>query len=249
MTSDPPVQVLLGATGGIGAETARLLAAQGARLVLAARGEDRLAALAAELGAESTALDATDPAQVEALFAGVAQRDGRVDGAANLVGSLLLKPAHRTSPEEFIETVTVNLHSAFWTVRSAARVMQRGGGSIVLLSSAVARVGMGNHEAIAAAKAGVAGLALSAAATYATKGVRVNVVAPGMTETPLTARLTADPAARAASERLHPMHTIGRPEEVARAVAWLLDPAQRVVTGQTIGVDGGLGTLHARASA
>jgi len=250
-TENPPVHVLLGATGGIGSATARLLAGSGARLVLAARDGDRLAALAAELGAGGPApkvhaLDATDPGAVDALFTGAAQRHGRVDGAANLVGSLLLKPAHRTSPEEFAQTVAQNLSTAFWTVRSAARVMQRTGGSIVLLSSAVARVGTVNHEAIAAAKGGVQGLALAAAATYATKGIRVNTVAPGMTETPMTARLTADPTSRAVSARLHAMNTIGQPEDVAGAVAWLLDPAQRIVTGQTLGVDGGLGSLHPR---
>lgn len=245
--ADAPVHVLLGATGGIGAATARRLAASGARLVLASRGEERLKALAQELDADAVPTDATDSTQVEALFAGAVERHGQVDGAANLVGSLLLKPAHRTSDGEYHHQVAQNLTTAFWTVRAAVRVMQRaGGGSIVLMSSAVARVGMSNHEAIAAAKAGVIGLVLAAAASYAPKGVRVNAVAPGMTKTPMTQRLTSDETARATSARLHPMGTIGTPDEVASAVAWLLDPAQRIVTGQTLGVDGGLGTVHPR---
>jgi len=242
-----PVHVLLGATGGIGEATARRLAASGARLVLGARGEERLRALADELDADAVPLDATDSGQVEQVVTGAVERHGRVDGAANLVGSLLLKPAHRTSDDEYHEQIALNLTTAFWTVRAAAKAMQRsGGGSIVLLTSAVARVGMSNHEAIAAAKAGVIGLTLAAAASYAHRGIRVNAVAPGMTETPMTAALLADETSRAMSAKLHPMNTIGQPDEVASAIAWLLDPAQRVVTGQTLGVDAGLGTVHPR---
>jgi NAD(P)-dependent dehydrogenase (short-subunit alcohol dehydrogenase family) len=242
----PPVHVLIGATGGIGSATARRLAARGCRLVLAARREEALHDLAGELDAEAHVLDATDGAAVDALFAGAAQRHGRVDGAVNLAGSLLLKPAHRTSDAEWDATIAANLTTAFHTVRGAAKVMQRTGGSVVLLASAVARVGMSNHEAIAAAKAGVIGLTLAAAASYAQKGIRVNAVAPGMTGTPMTAKLTADATSRAVSAKLHPLGTIGTPGEVASAIVWLLDAEQRVVTGQTLGVDGGLGTVHAR---
>lgn len=254
-----PVHVLLGATGGIGEATARRLAATGARLVLGARGAERLTALADELDADAIPLDATDSGQVDQLFTTTVERHGRVDGAANLVGSLLLKPAHRTSDGEYHEQVAQNLTTAFWTVRAATKTMQRApagaeparrsgssGGSVVLLTSAVARVGMSNHEAIAAAKAGVIGLMLAAAASYASKGIRVNAVAPGMTDTPMTAKLLGDDTSRAMSAKLHPMNTIGQPDEVASAIAWLLDPLQRVVTGQTLGVDAGLGTVHAR---
>src|SRR5271165_1832804 len=114
---------------------------------------------------------------------------GQVSGVANCVGSLLLKPAHLLSEEEWDATVTTNLKSAFAVVRSATVAMAPHGGSIVLLSTAAARIGLANHEVISAAKAGIEGLALAAAATYASKGIRVNCVAPGMTRTPLTAKL------------------------------------------------------------
>lgn len=246
--SDPPVHVLVGATGGIGSALARRLADQGARLVLAARDGKRLEALAEELSADAEQLDATDGPGVDALLADAKERHGRVDGAVNLVGSLLLKPAHRTSDEEWQETIAQNLTTAFNVVRGAVKVMQRqeGGGSIVLMASAVARIGMSNHEPIAAAKGGVLSLALAAASSYAHKAVRVNCVAPGMTETPMTAGLLGSDTSRKMSEKLHPMNTIAQPDEVASAIAWLLDPAQRVVTGQTLGVDAGLGTLQPR---
>jgi NAD(P)-dependent dehydrogenase (short-subunit alcohol dehydrogenase family) len=142
--------------------------------------------------------------------------------------------------------VATNLTSAFATVRSAARVMMSGGGSIVLVSSAAARGGLANHEAIAAANAGVIGLTLSAAATYAGHGIRVNSVAPGLVRTPLTARLIATETSLKMSAAMHPLGRIGEPGEVAAAIAWLLDPQQSWVTGQVLGIDGGLATVRTR---
>jgi NAD(P)-dependent dehydrogenase (short-subunit alcohol dehydrogenase family) len=124
--------------------------------------------------------------------------------------------------------------------------MKTGGGSIVLLSSAVAQRGMINHEAIAAAKAGVVGLALSAAATYARYNIRVNCVAPGLTRTPLTHVLTKNEVSLKASTALHPLGRIGEPDEVASAIRWFLSPDQSWVTGQVLAVDGGLSSVQAR---
>lgn len=112
-------------------------------------------------------------------------------------------------------------------------------------STMAARLGLVNHEAIAAAKAGVIGLTLSAAATYASKGIRVNAVAPGLVRTPLTARITSNEATLNASTAMHALGRVGEPEDVASAIAWLLDPAQAWVTGQVI-VGGGLAMLRSR---
>ncbi|MEE8603564.1 SDR family NAD(P)-dependent oxidoreductase [Euzebya tangerina] len=236
--------VIVGAAGGIGSELVRRLAKSGATLTLAGRTKEPLDELASEVGATSVVCDATDPEAVDALF----EEAGEITGAVNLAGSLLLKPAHRTSPEEFSDTINASLLTAFNVVRAAAGslVTARSGGSIVLMSSAVARTGMRHHDAIAAAKGGVEALARASASSYADKGIRVNAVAPGMTETALTSKLLATDTARKASENLHPMGTIAQPEEVASAIAWLLDPVQRVVTGQVLAVDAGLGSLHRR---
>ena len=245
----PTVHLILGASGGIGSALARRLTGSGARVVLAARGRGRLEALATEIGngAELVTVDATDVDAVADVVAETVARHGRLDGIASCVGSLLLKAAHQTSRNEWRQTLDQNLTTAFAVVRAAGRSMKRGG-SVVLLSSAAARIGLANHEAIAAAKAGVIGLALAAAATYAGRGLRFNVVAPGLVDTPLAAAITGNALVRKASEAIHPLGRIGRPEDVASAVAWLLDPANDWVTGQVMGVDGGLGSVRPRAS-
>lgn len=247
MSDSPRSVLILGGTGGIGSALARRLHAEGCRLTLAARDVQKLAALGAELGATTIEIDATDAAAVEAAVARAVEAHGRLDAAANCVGSILLKPAHLTSPDEFARTIALNLTTAFNLVRSAAKVMVRqGSGSIALVSSVAAQRGLVSHEAIAAAKAGVEALARSAAASYARQGIRVNCVAPGLVRTPLAAALTANEAALKASTALHPLGRIGEPDEVAAALAWLLHPAQGWITGQVLGVDGGMAHVQAR---
>lgn len=244
--------VILGAYGGIGSALARRLASKGSRLLLVGRDPEKLGALAAELGAEHAVAEATDSAQVEAAIDQAAKSfsasgSGQLDGIANCFGSLLLKPAHATSDAEFESMLAINLKSAFATVRAAAKSMKTPG-SIVFVSSAAARHGLVNHEAIAAAKAGVQGLALAAAASYARRGLRFNCVAPGLTETPLTARITASEPSAKASLGMHALGRFGQPEEVAAAIEFLLDPANSWITGQVLGVDGGLGSVWSKGS-
>jgi NAD(P)-dependent dehydrogenase (short-subunit alcohol dehydrogenase family) len=238
--------VVLGATGGIGSELCRQLCASGAHVVAASRNSDKVRELAENIRARPFTLDATDMEQVAACLADAQRTFGRVDGVANCVGSLLLKPAHLTSHTEWQTTLAINLTTAFAAVHAGAKTMLQTGGSIVLVSSAAARVGLANHEAIAAAKAGIVGLTLAAAASYAERGIRVNCVAPGLVRTPLTTRLTANEASLKASAAMHPLGRIGEPSDVAAAMAWLLDPAHGWITGQVLGIDGGLATLRTR---
>lgn len=170
-----------------------------------------------------------------------------IDGVVNFMGSLLLKPAHLTSEREFLDTIDINLKSSFAIVGHAAKkMMKQKQGSIVLLSSAVAHIGLPNHEAIAAAKAGVIGLMKSAAATYCEKGIRVNTVSPGITETKLTQSILQNEIGRKASLAQLALKRIGEPDDIAQAVLWLLSDKSKWVTGQDIGVDGGLASIKPR---
>ncbi len=248
MPQERPQRVLvIGAAGGIGSALVRQLVASGAQVFLAGRDAARLGALSAELGLPGATLDAADPDAVDALADRAAAELGGLDGLANCVGSLILKPAHLTSTADWQATLATNLSSAFGCVRAAGRLMKSGSGSVVLVSSAAARVGLANHEAIAAAKAGIIGLTLSAAATYARQGIRFNAVAPGLVRTPLTKGLVASELAEKASIGMHPLGRLGEPEEVAGAILWLLDPAQSWITGQVLGVDGGLANVKGRS--
>ena len=234
--------MILGATGAIGAAVAAELAGRGARLVLLGRDLGRLHALAASTGGATAPLTRIDAESVrDTLRAACAGTP--IQGIAHCVGSLLLKPAHRTSGSEWHEVVETNLSSAFGVTMAAPELITAGGG-VVFVSSVAAAVGLPNHEAIAAAKAGLEGLARAAAATHARRRIRFHCVAPSLVASRMTTNLLERPGVAAAAASQNPSGRIGRPEDVARAIAFLLDPASDWLNGQTIGVDGGFGSLR-----
>jgi len=245
-TARPPTYAIIGAGGGIGSALVRRLARRGARLLLAGRTEGPLKAVADEVEAETMTLDASDYDAVQGLCERAVEMSDRLDGIVNLAGSIMLKPAHLTTRQDVEEAVSQNLHTAFATVRAGSQAMKRSGGSIVLMSSCAGQVGIPNHELIGAVKAAVSGLARSAAATYAPNGIRVNAVAPGLVDTPLAERLTKNDAALEASKSMHPLGRIGDPSEIAPVIDWLLGPESAWVTGQVVGVDGGISTVKSR---
>ena len=224
--------LLIAASSDIGAATARRLRDAGHRVITTARDTS---VIEPDMILDATDFDAVDRAVSDA---------GELDGIAVFAGSMLLKPAHLTSREQYDDIVAASLTTSFAAVRAAGKHLR--GGSVVLTSSAAALAGLSNHDAIAAAKAGVIGLTLSAAASYAARELRINAVAPGLVQTRLTEGLTASETSRKVSEAMHPLGRLGEPDDVARAVGFLLDPANAWITGQVLGVDGGLGSLRPR---
>ncbi len=228
--------LVIAASSGIGQATVSLLKQAGHTVWTTARDTSKIT--------PDAILDATDFQAVEAVF----KQAGDIDGVVNCSGSLFLKSAHLTSKEQYQAVMDASLTTAFATVRAAGKVMNKGG-SVVLISSAAAMEGLSNHEAIAAAKAGILGLTLSAAATYAGQNLRVNAVAPGLTETPMTAALTGNETSRKVSEAMHALGHLGKPEDIARAIVFLLDPANSWITGQVLAVDGGLSRVRPKMKA
>lgn len=240
------IVLVIGAGGGVGTALCKLLAHRGATVIGAGRDESKLQRIAGHC-ASTVIVDATIADAVADIVSGIVEEHGHIDGAVNLAGSILLKPAHSTTPEEFRSTIDQNLTTAFNLVRAVAQPMSKsGGGSVVLLSSAVAEHGYPAHEAISAAKAGVIGLARSAASSYASRNVRFNCVAPGLTDTPLSSQIFRSEPALKASLAMHANGRTGTADQVASAIDFLLRCEQSHITGQVLAVDGGLSRVHAK---
>lgn len=237
--------VVFGGTGSVGSALASQLLQQGHQVTLGVRDPSRAAALATSEHCHVCEVDALHPATLEACLKEADSR-ATIQGVANCMGSVLLKPAHLTTDDEWHSVINVNLTSSFAVIRGAAKLLRRHGGSVVLVSSAAAEIGLSNHEAIAAAKAGISGMVRSAAATYAPRGIRFNAVSPGLVKSEMTRKLWETEEAAAMSAQMHALGRLGDPSDVADAIAWLLNPATSWVTGQTIGVDGGLGSVLTR---
>ncbi|MBA2650405.1 MAG: SDR family oxidoreductase [Legionella sp.] len=223
--------LIIAASSAIGQSVVDILKQQGDEVLTTARNRDKIT--------PDFILDASDFSAVDAVF----KEAGRLDGVVNCAGSLLLKSAHTTSEDEFHKTISASLTTSFATIRAAGKTMTEGG-SVVLISSAAALTGLANHEAIAAAKAGIIGLAQSAAATYASANLRINVVAPGLIRTPLTASMLSNQLVAKASQAMHALGRIGEPQDVAQAIVFFLNPSNSWVTGQVLAVDGGLSSIR-----
>lgn len=228
--------LVIAASSGIGQATVSLLKESGHTVFTTARNETKIK--------PDAVLDATDFEAVDAVF----KQAGDIHGVVNCSGSLFLRSAHLTSKEQYQSVIDASLTTSFATMRAAGKNMSKGG-SVVFVSSAAAMEGLANHEAIAAAKAGIIGLTLSAAASYASVNLRVNAVAPGLVETPLTASLTSNQNSRSFSEAMHALGRLGKPEDIARAIVFLLNPDNSWITGQVLAVDGGLSRVRPKMKA
>jgi NAD(P)-dependent dehydrogenase (short-subunit alcohol dehydrogenase family) len=236
------IALITGASGGIGRALARHLRAQGGRVAAVSRDAARLADADCEV---RIAADTTTPEGAALAIAACQEALGAAPTLlAHCVGSTLIAPLHRTRAEAYREVIRVNLDSAVFMLQAWITALQGGPGAAVFASSVVARIGVANHEAIAAAKGGVEALVRSAAATYAAQGLRVNAVAPGMTETPMTAGMLKMPAMREGAARQYPLGGVQTAEQVADVMAWLLGDGAARLTGQVIAVDGGFTTVR-----
>ncbi|PLZ03943.1 3-hydroxyacyl-CoA dehydrogenase [Burkholderia sp. WAC0059] len=245
--------VVTGGAGGIGAATAAALLRAGARVTLMGRDAARLEARRAGLGRDDAvtcvSVDVADEAAVEAAFAEAAARLGPVGLLVNSAGAAQAAPFAKTDLALWRRMLDVNLTGAFLCSRTVLPdMLERGDGRIVNVASTAGLTGYAYVAAYCAAKHGVIGLTRALAREVATRGVTINAVCPGYTETELlqasldqivsqTGRSEAE--ARAALMRENPQQRFVRPEEVADAVLWLCAPGSAAITGQSVSVSGG----------
>jgi NAD(P)-dependent dehydrogenase (short-subunit alcohol dehydrogenase family) len=242
------VAIVTGASSGIGYATAKLFAREGAKLVVAARRRPQLDALVAEinsLGGEAIAADGDvcDESFAKALVNIAVTRFGGLDVAFNNAGTL---GAMGATPDVNLEgwehTLSTNLTSAFLGAKyQLPAMLTRGGGSLIFTSSFVGyTVGFPGVAAYAASKAGVIGLTQALAVEVGTRGVRVNALLPGGTDTPMGAVFASTREARAFIEGLYAMKRLATPEEMAKSALYLASDASSFTTGSALLVDGGV---------
>jgi 3-oxoacyl-[acyl-carrier protein] reductase len=239
------VALVTGASGGIGEAIAKALHAQGATVALTGRRESELARVADALGGERTILapaDLSDPAAPAALVEKVEAEAGSLDILVNNAGFTRDMLALRMGDADWNAVLEVDLTAPFRLARAALRgMMKRRHGRIVSIASIVGVTGNAGQANYAAAKAGLIGLSKSLAQEVATRGVTVNVVAPGFVKTAMTDALPE--AARTALLSRIPTQRMGAPEDIAAAVVYLASPESGWVTGQTLHVNGGMAMI------
>lgn len=228
----PRTILLIGGNSGIGWSTSRQLIAQGDTVIAATRSSDRLV----ELGVQVQHFDALQPTPLDLPTI--------IDGLVYFPGSINLKPFHRLSAEDFLTDFRVNCLGAVTAIQAALPALKASPlASIILFSTVAVAQGLPFHTSISAAKGAVEGLALALAAELAPK-IRVNVIAPSLTDTPLAGTLLNSEAKREAAAKRHPLQQIGDPEDTAALVAFLLSDASKFLSGQVFRPDGGLSSLR-----
>ncbi|MEQ8178804.1 MAG: SDR family oxidoreductase [Amphiplicatus sp.] len=242
------VAIVTGASSGIGRETARLFAAEGAKLVLGARRRALLDELVGEIeekGGEAAALDGdvADEAYAQALAEIAVSRFGGLDIAVNNAGALgPMGATAEVSRESWDATLAVNLTGAFLAAKHQIPAMlARGAGSLIFVSTFVGHTAaMPQVAAYAASKAGVIGLVKTLAVEYGPQGIRANALLPGGTNTPMADEMITTDEMRAFVRGMHALKRIAEPDEQARAALFLASDASSFVTGSAMLVDGGV---------
>lgn len=235
MTFEGKNILVVGGSHGIGLSLVKLLHQQHANIYVVCR------SASAEWPEDIHFLQADVTGNLDAVESFLPQQ---LHGLVYSVGSITLKPFTRLTSDDFLKDFQLNVLGAALAIQKAIKqIKNAAGSSIVLISSVAAKTGMPYHASIAAAKRAVEGMAMSLAAEFAAQQIRVNVVSPSLTDTPLAQSLLSSPEKREASAKRHPLGRVGQPEDISRLIAFILSDESSWMTGQVIGLDGGLGNL------
>ncbi|MBB3612197.1 SDR family oxidoreductase [Rhizobium sp. BK602] len=242
------VAIVTGASSGIGRATAKLFAAEGAKVVVGARRGNELESLVAEIkaaGGEAAALagDVRSEDYHKALVALAVERYGKLDIAFNNAGTLgEAGPSTEVSEQGFAEALAINLTASFLAAKhQIGEMLKHGGGSVIFTSTFVGHtVGFPGVAAYAASKSGLIGLTQALAAEFGPQNVRVNAILPGAVDTDMYRDMNDTPEKQAFVTNLHALKRVSRPEEIARSVLYLASDDASFVTGTASLVDGGL---------
>jgi len=227
--------LIIGASSGIGLDLANLLSEEGANIYAVSRTRSILWPNTVQY------LEMDVLTSVEQLASFIPDE---LDGLVYSVGNINLKPFARLSENDFIDDFKLNVVGAVSCIQQSLKSLKNStAASIVLISSVAARTGMGFHASVAASKAAVEGLAISLAAELSSNQIRVNVVSPSLTDTPLASKLLNSPEKMEASAKRHPLGKYGQAKDISAAIAFLLSEESSWITGQNIPVNGGLGNL------
>lgn len=235
--------LITGGNSGIGLATARRFVAEGARVVITGRDTTTLAAAATELGVTAIKSDVLDRRARECLFGQIKKEFSHLDILFANAGIAEFSPIEETLEEDFDDVLRTNVTAVFLTIQAALPLMGLGA-SIILNGSMAATIGTGESSAYAASKAGVRAMCRSLAGELSPLGIRVNVVVPGVIETPIWGRTAIPPEAVVAQKHrlqaMIPLDRIGRAEDIANAVLFLASDEAAYIQGTELVVDGGV---------
>lgn len=219
--------VIVGGNSGIGQANAKILKDNGANLFLYSKS-----------GNGTETLDTSED------FETMPNLPEIIDGVVYCPGTINLKPFHRISIADFQQELEVNFLGAVRVLQACMKGLKKSGnGSVVLYSTVAVQTGMGFHAGISSAKGAIEGLTRSLAAEWAPAHIRVNAIAPSLTDTPLASALLSTEEKKEASNKRHPMGRIGTPEDIAESTVFLLSPQSSWMTGQILHLDGGMSSL------
>lgn len=236
-----PIVMITGASGGLAQACAARMAEKGWQVAAITRDAAAARASNATMG-EIIEADVSSPEGADLAITECRERLGALpSGLITCAGSILIAPLHLTKEAQYRECMRSNIDSAFFSLGAyvGALVKAKQTGAAVLVSTVAARIGIANHEAVAASKGAVEGLVRSAAATYSAKGIRINAIAPGLMKGPSTRRFFANESMDKQMAAQYPLGRYGKLEDAADAASWLLSSDAQWITGQILSVDGG----------